>query len=135
MTKEMAGVTLAAAHSSIQFVAGSAIGGLLDTLFPRIEERLGTQEDLLMNFVEVIAQISLGGVVTAGVIAFLDQTLAIENQDPTNGIGYTLGVIYSQPNLIAKIQSLSAAIRPSLTVTGPGQQMALKSKPLQYMNF
>lgn len=111
----MANVSIAALHSSLQFVGASAIGGLIDNIFPRVERAIGVPEDLTMDLIEIIAQITLGGVVTAGVVSFLDNYLDVDSQDPTSGIGYTLGYIYSQKTLVTKIDRVMAAMRGEIS--------------------
>lgn len=111
----MAYVTNAALHSSVQLAGAATVGTLIDSLFPLVNERVGTPNDKMMDAVEIVAQIALGGVVTAGIISFLDNTLSVDAQDPTNGIGYSLGFITSQPNMLAKLQRLLTGFQARTT--------------------
>jgi hypothetical protein len=66
-----------------------------------------TNDNILQVATEIVLQISADVLVTAGLMDYLNNTLDVDQYDPANGFAYILGLLQSQPHLMAKISKFN----------------------------
>jgi hypothetical protein len=110
---EVLGLTIL--YSSMELVVGAATGALADYNFPKVKstDAITTWQDAALNTIEAAAQVVITAVVGAGLIAAV--VTVDHSPDPSGCMAFLLGLQYSQPNLMLKIQAIIAFITSKAT--------------------
>lgn len=117
IVKDLALVLL---HSTVQFGVGLSSGTVIDSLVfkPASDDVPSNGTEFFMDLVEAGAQVAANGVLSLVVLRALS-SLAPEMRDPTNGVGFFIAQLESQPNLVKRVSNLSSFIQRELTGMRP----------------
>lgn len=105
----MSSVALTLVHASFQTLTGVLSGSVVDTVFPE-PKPIKSGTDLLETAAEVLLQFTADALLTAAVVKFLIN-LDLDKQDPTAGFAFVNSMLISQPNLNAKVSTLSSRLK------------------------
>lgn len=121
-------ISSVARETAMQFIGGVAIGTALDAMFPDSHEV--NSLNIMVEIGSAALQLGLNGFLAA---AFYDFTARKGDGDPSNGIGFTITLVASQPMLMKRLGHISNYVkehvgRPPALMSMPDQQMK-SSKP------
>lgn len=105
----MSSVALTLVHASFQTITGVLSGTVVDSVFPD-PKPIKTGTDVLETSAEIVLQFCADALLTAAIVKFLIN-LDLDKQDPTAGFAFVNSLLISQPNLNAKVSTLSARLR------------------------
>jgi hypothetical protein len=104
-------ITTAVVHGAAQFTVSTFVGKILDGILPYNPSKC----NILQLGTEIILQISADVICTAAVMDYLNNSLSADQSDPAGGFAYMIGLMYSQPQLIQKINKMNAIIGSKLS--------------------
>lgn len=104
-------ITVSVIHGAAQFTIATFVGKLLDGILPYSPSKCSA----LQLGTEIILQISADVICTAALMDYLNNSLSADQYDPSGGFAYMIGLIYSQPQLVQKINKLNSIIGSKLS--------------------
>jgi len=105
----------AAIYSSVGLLTGITAGAMVESAMPMVGNVLVIDgEEFLTLLLEVTAQITLNGLITAGVVQLMG-SMPNPYKDPTAGMGYLYGLFTSQPSLDEKVRALARTVQESVS--------------------
>lgn len=123
-------LALAVLHSSVQFVVAVSVGTVIDQfIMPAPKEIDAHRPDLfILSLAEMGFQVAANAVMAMAVMKFLT-SLSPVFQDTSNGFGFFLGTLHSQPNLQYRVGALSKYLTGQ--IRGSGKAVTKGMDPLR----
>lgn len=103
-------ITLSVVHGASQFIIATVVGKVVDGVLPYKP----SADNVLQLGTEVVLQIAADVIITAGLMEYLNNYLTQDQMDPSGGFAYIIGLLTSQPSLMAKIGRLNLLISQKL---------------------
>lgn len=127
-------ITVTVVHGASQFTISTVVGKVLDGIMPYNPAKC----NVLQLGTEVLLQISADVICTAAVMDYMNSALSADQYDPAGGFAYMIGLIYSQPNLIAKVGKLNSILGEKLGgisfLNMPNKPMGVQRVPVPTQN-
>lgn len=115
-------------HSAFQVSFGILIGGIADAPLPPPPPKNVplTSELKLRMFAEVVAQLTVNGLIAAALIKMTEKLSENDMGDPTGGNAFIVALHTAQPKMLAKIERLGHVISGYVSQTEQAVENAVQ---------